>query len=318
VGRKSVLAALVAVFFSGCVSQHQSLPEDGEIFADCAECPAMVVIPPGDFAMGADESQARQMGVYGKTAARERPVHTVRIRHRFAVSRAQVSRELYASFLMQTGYEPSSGCYGWRVKPGGWEFHAEQNWQSPGFAQTDDEPVVCVSWEEAQKFVQWLSVETGLSYRLLTEAEWEYAARGGVALARYWGDEPELSCGFANVYDRSAALMAGNQQSSGVGFRFECDDGFPFTSPAGSFPPNDYGLYDMLGNVWEWTEDCFNWNYEGAPSDGSAWLAGDCTERTVRGGSSANDPQSMRVTERGKNPPTDKYVVLGFRVARDL
>ncbi len=120
--------------------------------------------------------------------------------------------------------------------------------------------MLCVSWNDARAYAQWLSRKTAKRYRLPTEAEWEYAARAGSVAARYWGDDPVQTCRFANVADQSRF------QTWGFGQRHECTDGHYFTAPAGGYSPNRFGLYDMLGNVWEWTEDCWNANYAGAPT----------------------------------------------------
>ena len=130
-------------------------------------------------------------------------------------------------------------------------------------------PVINVSWNEAQAYVTWLSAQTGQRYRLLSEAEWEYVARAGTETARYWGEGESGGCRYANGSEDYA----------------ECSDGYEFTAPVGSFAPNAFGLYDVLGNVWEWTEDCWSDSYAGAPTNGSAWQSGDCSLRVLRGGS---------------------------------
>src|SRR5262249_46599041 len=152
---------------------------------------------------------------------------------------------------------------------------------------------VCVSFEDAQRYVQWLSRKTGKLYRLPTEAEWEYAARAGTTTARFWGDGRERACDFANVADFTGAETLnwnkGNQDQV-----FQCRDGYANTAPVGSFRPNAFGLYDMLGNVFQWTEDCYHNSYDAAPSDGSAWTTGECKYRVLRGGSWNVSPRSVR------------------------
>jgi formylglycine-generating enzyme required for sulfatase activity len=186
------------------------------------------------------------------------------------------------------------------------------SWRSPGLVQTDSHPVLCVSWNDARAYAQWLSKKTGKRYRLPTEAEWEFAARAGSPAARYWGDDPVQACRFANVADQS------RQQTWGFGQKHECTDGHYFTAPAGGYVPNRFGLYDMLGNVWEWTEDCANASYAGAPSDGSAWLAGDCAQRMLRGGSWSTVPRFARSATRHKNTADHRDNLTGFRLARSL
>jgi formylglycine-generating enzyme required for sulfatase activity len=169
-----------------------------------------------------------------------------------------------------------------------------------------------VSFEDAQKYVQWLSQKSGKIYRLPTEAEWEYAARAGTTTARFWGDGRDPACGFANVADLTAADALNWSQ----GDAFQCRDGFVHTAPVGSFRPNAFGLYDMLGNVWQWTEDCFHQNYSGAPSNGSAWVSDECKFRVHRGGSWSS--LNVRSAERDSLPAGERNNLIGFRVVKPL
>ncbi len=137
-------------------------------------------------------------------------------------------------------------------------------------------------------YAEWLAEKTGKKYRLLSEAEWEYAARAGSDKARFWGSSPDRACQFGNVGDYSAKKKHPDWEIH------ECDDGYAETAPVSSFKPNAFGLYDMLGNVWEWVEDCYNANYDGAPNDGRAWATGDCSRRVIRGGSWNNSPAIVR------------------------
>jgi formylglycine-generating enzyme required for sulfatase activity len=159
-------------------------------------------------------------------------------------------------------------------------------------------PVMNVNWNEASEMIAWLNETTGLKYRLPSEAEWEYAARAGSSSEYPWGA----------AYDIAKANGNGKD---GV-------DQWAFTSPVGSFPPNAWGLYDMVGNVWEWVQDCYVQDYDGAPTDGSARRSGlfDCTP-VIRGGSWANNPMNLRVADRSWHDATYRYYFLGFRLARD-
>jgi formylglycine-generating enzyme required for sulfatase activity len=159
-------------------------------------------------------------------------------------------------------------------------------------------PVINVTWDNAQQYVTWFSKMTGQRYRLLTEAEWEYVARAGTTTAYYWGDE--IGKGNANCASCGGTL-------SNIG-----------TAPVGSYKPNAFGLYDMLGNVWQWVEDCYHDSYNGAPTDGSAWTSGDCNRHVLRGGSWSPSPQTLRSAGRLANPPDARFYNLGFRVARTL
>jgi formylglycine-generating enzyme required for sulfatase activity len=160
-------------------------------------------------------------------------------------------------------------------------------------------PVINVGWDDAQAYVAWLSRMTGKRYRLLTEAEWEYAARAGSPTAYYWGDE----------------IGKGNANCDGCGSQWDNKQ----TAPVGSFAANPFGLYDMTGNVWQWVQDCYHPNYDGAPPDGSAWTSGDCSSgRVLRGGSWDNTPQNLRSAVRGRFTTVDRGSDLGFRVGRTL
>ena len=209
----------------------------GERFRDCPDCPDMVVIPAGRFRMGC---------VSGLDCRdREKPVHEVTIPHAFALSTHEVT------FAQWDACVEGGGCGGHRPEDEGWG--------------RGDLPVINVSWEDAQSYVTWLSRETGESYRLPSESEWEYAARAGTATKYSWGNE----------------IGVNRANCDGCGSRWDNQR----TAPVGSFAPNGFGLYDMHGNVWEWVEDCWNGSYAGAPSDGGAWESGNCAERVLRGGS---------------------------------
>jgi formylglycine-generating enzyme required for sulfatase activity len=187
-------------------------------------------------------------------------------------------------------------------------------WHSPGFPQTGRDPVVCVGWDDAKAYVAWLSVRTGQVYRLPTEAEWEYAARAGTTTARYFSADPAQVCHYTNVVD----LDYSEQHPGEIGANRACRDGYVFTSPVGRFPPNPYGLYDMLGDVMDWTEDCWNPGYRGAPTDGAAWLTGDCSRHVVHGGSWDAGLMVVRSAMRRGILIAKRNTTFGFRVARTL
>jgi formylglycine-generating enzyme required for sulfatase activity len=168
--------------------------------------------------------------------------------------------------------------------------------------------VVCVHWEDADAYVAWLAKKTSKPYRLLSEAEWEYAARGRTspgAYPRFWfGDDEKVLCRYGNFQDQKA----GNSGAS-------CNDGYDHTSPVGHYAPNAFGLYDMAGNVWQWTADCWHRDYSGAPGDGSAWANRDCYERVIRGGSWYSNPWALRAAVRVSSSQDN---AVGFRLARTL
>ena len=286
----------------------------GTVFQDCPDCPRMVVIPAGEFTMGSPAAEAGR-------GADEGPQRQVSIGQAYALGRSEVTVAEFRRFVEESGYRTEAerdsraqGCSGFIYadparSPSPQPF---TSWRSPGLAQAqaDPHPVLCVSWNDARAYTQWLSKKTGRRYRLPTEAEWEYAARAGSAAARPWGDDPDQACRFANVADQSRF------QTWSFGQKHECTDGHYFTAPAGGYAPNRFGLHDMLGNVWEWTEDCWNANFAGAPSDGAAWQSGDCTQRVCRGGSWSTVPRFVRSATRHKNPADHRDNVTGFRVAR--
>ena len=162
--------------------------------------------------------------------------------------------------------------------------------------------------------MRWLSDETGEEYRLLSESEWEYAARGGSSAARYWGEEEAGQCRYANGGDKATKGRYSDLKWDVA----SCNDGHVHTAPVGSFEANGYGLHDVLGNVWEWVEDCPNGSYAGAPSDGSAWESGDCSRRVLRGGSWIDRPRYLRSTDRSSLSTRFRVSINGFRIARTL
>jgi formylglycine-generating enzyme required for sulfatase activity len=249
--------------------QDAKAPKSGAEFKECASgCPAMIVIPAGRFSMGSpkDDRDAR---------ANERPRHEVTIAGPIAVSKFEAT------------FNEWDACVAAGACP-----QVADPW---GRGQM---PVINVSWNDAKRYAAWLSRVTGEPYRLLTEAEWEYAARAD-AITRYsWGDGPG----------------EGEANCDGCGSRWDLRQ----TAPVGSFKPNMFGLCDMQGNVWEWVEDAWHGDYNGAPEDGSAWGPGDPNYRVVRGGSWRNDTSVVRAAIRDKRNIHVAFDTLGFRVARTL
>ena len=276
----------------------------GTVLRDCPECPELVVIPPGQFVMGMTPGTPG----YDPDAG---PAHTVRIGAALAVGKFEVIRAQFDAFLRDSGYVVrGGGCN--TVRGGRFHLDPRASWRSPGFAQTENDPVVCVSWNDAKAYVGWLARKTGKAYRLLSEAEWEYAARAGTTTAQYWTEGDAGACRYASIADQSVTSVMPGLKS------FPCADGYAFTAPAGRFLPNRFGLFDMLGNVWEWAEDCWNEGYNGAPADGSSWTKGACTERVFRGGSWNTGPASVHAGYRDREQPDDRHDNIGFRVARSL
>ena len=251
-------------------TQEQAL-KPGDLFHECTNCPEMIVVPAGSFMMGSEDSE------------QDGPQHRVTIAKQFAAAKYELTWAEWDACAAR-------GTCNARVPRG-----------ASGRGQ---KPVIYVEWDEAKEYVAWLSKITGKTYRLLSEAEYEYAARAGTTTAYPWGDDITLN----------GTVMA---NCNGCGSKWDNRD----TAPVGSFPPNRFGLYDMEGNVVAWTEDCYHKSYEGAPADGSAWIeGGNCSDaRVIRGGSWGDLPDHLRSERRGgafRNG--DQSADRGFRVARTL
>ena len=258
----------------------------GTVFSDCARCPEMVVVPAGSFLMGSPESEEGRWEDEG-------PRHRVTIGTPFAVGVYEVT------FAEWDACVAAGGCGGYRPEDEGWG--------------RGSRPVINVSWEDAREYVRWLSRETGGEYRMLTEAEWEYVVRAGTTTARYWGERETGQCRFGNGADAAALAEYPDWRTT-----VTCNDGYIRTAPIGLFEPNRFGLYDVLGNVYEWTQDCWNESYSGAPADGSAWSSGNCSLRVLRGGSWNGGPRILRSAIRNRNSAGDRFDRNGFRVARTM
>ncbi len=285
----------------------------GKIFQDCAHCREMVVLAAGRFSMGADSDEHMRYAVPKERAERETPRHAVTFERPFALGKFAVTRAEYADFVNDTGYDSPKTCNYWDGSSSKWVPQAGRNWRQSGLPQTDRDPVLCVNGDDIDAYLRWIRQKTGRAYRLPSEAEWEYAARAGTTTSFYWGNDWTDACRFENVGDQSI------QQARGWPEANPCRDGYVYTAPVGSFQPNPFGLYDMLGNARTRVADCVNQTYSGAPSDGSAWISGDCTRRIFRGG---NWSTSIAFWVRSANRVFDGYSQrnnqAGFRVALPL
>jgi sulfatase modifying factor 1 len=285
---------------------------------------ALVKIPAGEFMMGNLESDAdlkKAFPLYDperiEKLADERPAHKVRIRRPFYLDVHEVTIGEFKQFVAGAHYQTESerdGTGGWGYQPKIQYFEGrkpEYSWRNPGFKQLDSHPVVNVSWNDAVAFCDWLSRKEHKTYRLPTEAEWEYACRARTTTRFSVGDDPESLVKVANLYDlRTKKLFPQWEKYAVAG-----SDGFEFTAPAGSFQPNKFGLYDMHGNVWEWCSDWYSEDYYAhSPIDDPQGPAeGELKVR--RGGSWHSWPLYMRSSFRNWNTPETRYVLLGFRVA---
>jgi formylglycine-generating enzyme required for sulfatase activity len=256
---------------------RQFAQNPGQSFWECVNCPPMVVIPAGSFTMGSPENERVRDSDEG-------PRHEVRIPKPFAVGKFTVTFDEWGACATE------GGCKSNASPP-------DQGWGK------GKRPVINVSWNDAQEFVSWLNGKVGGEhYRLLSEAEWEYAARAGTQTPYYWGD----------------AIGSNSANCNGCGSQWDGKQ----TAPVGSFAANAFGLHDMAGNVWQWTQDCWNDSYGAKPdslkANGGVWTTGDCSRRVLRGGSWNYDPRYLRSADRDRNPADDRNSVIGFRLARTL
>ena len=271
---------------------------------DGGDGPEMVFLKGGSFLMGSPERGHERF---------ERQ-HRVQVGD-VLIARTEVTVDAFRRFVEASGYRTDaernagtwSGCYGWDLSDDEWTWRPGRSWRAPGFDQGPDSPVVCVSWNDAQAYLAWLSAQTGEAYRLPTEAEWEYAARAGTTTARFWGDDPHQACDYANVAD----------QTQGPGGVFQvnqhlCRDGHWYPAPVGSYRPNPWGLSDMLGNVWEWTCSAFEETYGGSETR----CESDSDYRPVRGGGWYVEPMLVRAASRIADSPPFRTADTGFRPVR--
>ncbi len=279
-------------------------PVPGAIILDCPTCPTMKVLAPGRFKQGT----AGAAGAAGGSASFEMPLHWVLIARPFAMSMNAVTVDEFHQFIAATGRD-MQGC---DTYDGEWKHRPKSSWENPGFAQTGAHPVTCVSWQDAKAYADWLSTTTGHRYRLPSASEWEYAARAGSDAAQPWNADRLGACADANVADASAARRYPGWSV------FPCDDGYAYTAPVGSFKANSFGLNDMLGNVFQWTDDCWHTDYNGAPIDGTARTDGDCSERELRGGSWFSSPPFVRVNSRNHFAADYRTSSVGIRLVREI
>jgi formylglycine-generating enzyme required for sulfatase activity len=248
------------------LQRQQPSMEPGEVFRDCEDCPELVVVPPGDFVMGSGDTPY------------EKPERTVSVPRPFAIGRNEVT------FAEWDHCTDEGAC---KIRPD------DHGWGR------GNRPVVNVSWEDTKPFLAWLSRKTGQTYRLASEAEWEYAARAGTKTPFWWGRD----AGGGRAQCVTCSVPLPEQQR---------------TATVRSFRPNGFGLYDTAGNVAEWVEDCWNDNYRNAPKDTSPWTKGDCRLRVLRGGSFTSPANAVRSAARFRYDFDVRYYANGFRVVREI
>lgn len=269
------------------------------MFRDCPTCPLMKMLPAGEFQQGSAAGDG--------TLAYETPRHKVSIAYAFATGVHDVTVGEYAEFVAATGV----GAHSCATYDGAWRVNPDTTWKNAIESQTPSHPVSCVSWLDAKDYAAWLSHSTHQTYRLPSASEWEYAARAGSTAQVPWSS-PADACSYANVADQTAARR---YQGWKV---LPCSDDFVESAPVGSFKENAFGLYDMLGNVFQWTEDCWTDNYQGAPADGSAQASGDCSQHELRGGSWFTQPDFVRTAYRNRFDGNYRSTSIGFRLVREI
>jgi formylglycine-generating enzyme len=278
-----------------------AVPKAGTLIHDCPTCPVMTILPAGRFKQGSADSASG-------SASFAKPLHWVAISRPFAMSTNAVTVDEFQQFVAATGRDMQS-C---DTYDGEWKHRPENSWKNPGFVQTGAHPVTCASWNDAEAYARWLTMTTGHPYRLPSASQWEYAARAGGEAVQPWNPDGSGACANANVADASAA-----RRYPGWAV-FACDDGYVYTAPVGSFKTNAFGLNDMLGNVLQWTEDCWHADYAGAPVDGSARMDGNCSEHELRGGSWFSTPAYVRANYRNHFAADYRTSSVGIRLVRDL
>lgn len=299
---RTPVALLLLLMLTLCGVGHAQDQKDRE-FRECPNCPEMVGIPAGKFVMGSPESEPGRFDSEG-------PRHVVAIKA-FALGKYDITSEQFLAFLESTGYQPAP-CN--RILDMQWHLPAPGVAYPPAPTNTEPPkwPAICLDWHDADAYIAWLNskvkrlrpilAHTKGPYRLPTEAEWEYAARAGTTTARWWGNP----------------IGTGNANCDGCGSKWDN----VLLDEVDSFKPNPFGLYGVLGNVWQWTADCWHPNYVGAPRDGRPWTDRDCAKHVIRGGSWGNVPIFVRSATRSagaiNDGSYDDSSYAGFRVARDL
>lgn len=311
--RSVVVQMVAALFLLSAVpgTAAGSRQDQVEVFRDCPTCPEMVTIPAGEFVLGTDAAIA----IPTEIPAELRPLR-IRIARPFALGRYEVTRGEFAEFARDSGLAGRTiRCRTWVEARQGFR-DLDTTWDRPNVpvSPTSRHPATCLDWHDAHDFAAWLAKRTGKPYRLPSETEWEYAAKAGTRTLRHWGNAPERGCSFANVNDRSTAARYPLSWTV-----VNCDDGFADVAPVGSLKPNAFGLYDMIGNVWEWIEDCASLTYVGRPTDQRAWTwDGGCKRRAQRGGGWITGPERSRSGMHSDGDDEDRADFAGMRVARDL
>jgi len=298
----AALAALLLL--SSCAAREMSLDLGDHVMLKLARIPA------GQFLMGSPPAEPNR--------DEDELLHPVTVTKPFYMAETHVTVAQFAAFVKATNYVTDAQKVGWSW---GLELTTAKavpklvdgcNWRSPSFSQGGDEPVVQVSWNDAQAFCAWLAKKTGRKVVLPTEAQWEYACRAGKTTAYPWGDNPAAGNGWANCADQSLRQRIPDAPAA---WFFPWDDGFAFTAPVACFKANAFGLYDMIGNAWQWCADCYGPYSAAAAVDPTGPIKGNF--RVLRGGSWFGLPATCRSAARDENDRWSRSDYVGFRVAVD-
>ena len=291
-----------------------SKAQPGDTWKDPVTGMSFVYVPGGCYQMGQTEAEKtyliKEVGTekYKKYYGDELPRHEVCV-DGFWMGKSEVSRGQFRQFIKETGYRTDADKKGKAYilnKDTGWKWKEESgyNWEKAGYSQTDSHPVVCVSWNDAKAFIRWLSRKSGQTLVLPTEAQWEYAARGGTESMRFWGTNDADACKYANVADKGSSYSSS----------FPCSDGSVFTAPVGSLRANPFGLYDMLGNAWEWCEDVYDKTAYSKHNRNNPAITSGGALRVGRGGGWGSYPRSLRAARRSRDAAGGRRSHRGFRL----
>lgn len=284
----------------------------GDFFRDCDDCPELVYIAPGQFTMGSTPAETQAAGVPAARAINEHSPVVVTVNYAFAMGRHELTIREFRDFAESTGFVATPGCFGLQGRA--WVMDPMATWDDPGYPVSDAHPAACLSVNEYQRYLDWLSAKTGARYRLPTEAEWEYMANLGSAQPpRLWRSQDDDACELVNAADKQFT-----DNYDGEWPAFTCDDGFMITSPTGHFPGNRLGMFDVLGNTAEATADCFMAGHAGRPTDGSAHVSSPCGALVFKGGSWAAEPSFLRPAFRVAATREVRGNGFGLRVLREL
>jgi len=311
---------LLAVPFSmaaGAGATAQTKVAAPQVLTDCIGCPDMVATPAGTAMLGSTPEERASAGIVAVFGNREGPVYRATFAKAYAIGRTEITRAQYRTFVDATKRPDPDGCGVHDAAKDSWGPQPGYSWRKPGFTQTDQDPAVCISYNDAVAYTQWLSKKTGKAYRLPSDAEWEYAARAGTTTPWYWGVSAEDGCKRGNLISSGTIAALGSPPS--MADRFVCSNPRSYTVPVASYAPNGFGLYDMAGNAFEWAADCNSPDNTDAHADGTARTTGACDRHYLKGGAFHTPFWLTRSAVRGAPLPADLHMfTIGFRVARTI